>query len=267
MLLVEHDMDFVMSLADRIVVLDFGVKDFRRPAGGGARGSRVREAYLGNRYETTCCSPPATCASPMAASRPCAAVTIERRRARSSRSSNGASKTTLLNAIMGVLPSSGVVSLRGCADPADAARGARRARPCLVPERRRLFANMSVADNLELGGFRRSGRRARRRWNRSRALSRAEGAAGQEAGTCPAASGRCSPWGPRADGAPAPLMLGRTESRTCAASSCATCSTSYGTCAARRDDPLVEQNARAALQIADYAYVLELAAVSAQGHG
>ena len=69
---------------------------------------------------------------------------------------NGAGKTTLLNAIMGVRPATGAIAFDGediGAVPLETrvARGL-----CLVPERRELFSSMSVADNLLLGGFRRT---------------------------------------------------------------------------------------------------------------
>lgn len=65
---------------------------------------------------------------------------------------NGAGKTTLLNAIMGVVPSSGAVLYEGRSAPRSI-EGRVSAGMCLVPERRELFATMTVEDNLELGGF------------------------------------------------------------------------------------------------------------------
>ena len=51
-LLVEHDMEFVMGLVDRIVVMDFGSQAGRGRSGRGARRSAVQEAYLGRRGMT-----------------------------------------------------------------------------------------------------------------------------------------------------------------------------------------------------------------------
>ncbi|GGL87643.1 ABC transporter ATP-binding protein [Deinococcus aerolatus] len=66
---------------------------------------------------------------------------------------NGAGKTTLMNSVMGILPSTGELlyegqSLRGVPLETRVARGI-----SLVPERRDLFASMSVADNLTLGAY------------------------------------------------------------------------------------------------------------------
>ena len=46
-LLVEHDMDFVMTLVDRIVVLDFGSKLCEGEPAAIRSDARVQEAYLG----------------------------------------------------------------------------------------------------------------------------------------------------------------------------------------------------------------------------
>jgi branched-chain amino acid transport system ATP-binding protein len=68
---------------------------------------------------------------------------------------NGAGKTTLLNAIMGVIPSRGAIRYNGAPVP-DTIEGRVAAGLCLVPERRELFGTMTVEDNIELGGFLRS---------------------------------------------------------------------------------------------------------------
>lgn len=68
---------------------------------------------------------------------------------------NGAGKTTLLNAIMGVVPSSGAIVYDGKPVPGSV-EGRVAAGLCLVPERRELFGSMTVEDNIELGGFLRS---------------------------------------------------------------------------------------------------------------
>ena len=66
---------------------------------------------------------------------------------------NGAGKSSLLNALMGLVPCSGGLSLAG----ADIARLAVEDRValgmCLVPESRELFTEMSVLDNLILGTY------------------------------------------------------------------------------------------------------------------
>ena len=72
---------------------------------------------------------------------------------------NGAGKSTLVNAIGGVLrPTAGMIRF----DTVDITRIASyevcEAGIAIVPEGRRLFTDMSVIENLELGGFRRGAR-------------------------------------------------------------------------------------------------------------
>jgi branched-chain amino acid transport system ATP-binding protein len=75
---------------------------------------------------------------------------------------NGAGKTTLLKTVSGLLrPESGDISYRG--------RNINKERPdrlvqmgiCMVPEGRRVFPNLSVKENLELGAYTVSRRRLR----------------------------------------------------------------------------------------------------------
>jgi len=73
---------------------------------------------------------------------------------------NGAGKTTLLAALMGLLPAKGETrydgsDLSGLTTEERVRRGI-----CLVPERRELFTEMTVADNLVLGAYTRWNERA-----------------------------------------------------------------------------------------------------------
>ncbi|MBS0451723.1 MAG: ABC transporter ATP-binding protein [Proteobacteria bacterium] len=66
---------------------------------------------------------------------------------------NGAGKTTLLAAAMGLLPSKGVLrfegeDLHGLDVESRVERGL-----CLVPEKRELFGELTVLDNLQLGAY------------------------------------------------------------------------------------------------------------------
>jgi branched-chain amino acid transport system ATP-binding protein len=69
---------------------------------------------------------------------------------------NGAGKTTMLNAAMGIVHCSGTILFEGRPAPRSV-EGRVLAGMCLVPERRELFAPMTVEENLELGGFLRRG--------------------------------------------------------------------------------------------------------------
>ena len=66
---------------------------------------------------------------------------------------NGAGKTTLLAAIAGLLPAQGMIRCFGEAATAWPVEERVGRGLVLVPEKRELFASMSVADNLQLGGF------------------------------------------------------------------------------------------------------------------
>jgi branched-chain amino acid transport system ATP-binding protein len=71
---------------------------------------------------------------------------------------NGAGKTTLMRTISGVQPAS-AGTLRYCGDDITRLSPDRRVRAgiCQVPEGRQVFGPMSVEDNLRIGGYTRSG--------------------------------------------------------------------------------------------------------------
>jgi branched-chain amino acid transport system ATP-binding protein len=66
---------------------------------------------------------------------------------------NGAGKTTLLAALMGLLPAKGGIRYQGNDCTGLLTEERVRAGICLVPERRELFTEMTVEDNLVLGAY------------------------------------------------------------------------------------------------------------------
>jgi branched-chain amino acid transport system ATP-binding protein len=81
---------------------------------------------------------------------------------------NGAGKTTLVNAIVGLVSvRSGSIRVNGWEGAGVPAHRVSRRRVAIVPEERRIFPEMSVRDNLDIGAFRRplrGGAKERREW-------------------------------------------------------------------------------------------------------
>ncbi|UGA42477.1 ABC transporter ATP-binding protein [Bradyrhizobium quebecense] len=172
---------------------------------------------------------------------------------------NGAGKTTLLNAIMGVLPLRGRTTFAGV-DMASLDIEDRVATGLsLVPEHRELFGTMNVEDNLELGAFRIAKATAARSLERVYTLfPRLKERRKQLAGTLSGGEQQMLAMGRALMGAPRLLMLDE-PSLGLAPIIVADIFRIVGELrAAGVSVLLVEQNAQAALQIADRAYVMEL---------
>jgi branched-chain amino acid transport system ATP-binding protein len=172
---------------------------------------------------------------------------------------NGAGKTTLLNAIMGILPLKGRIAFAA----EDVARLEIEDRVAaglsLVPEHRELFASMNVEDNLELGAFRVTKARAASAFERVYALfPRLKERRKQLAGTLSGGEQQMLAMGRALMGAPKLLMLDEPSLGLAPLIVADIFRTIGELRAAGVSVLLVEQNAQAALAIADRAYVMEL---------
>jgi branched-chain amino acid transport system ATP-binding protein len=173
---------------------------------------------------------------------------------------NGAGKSTLLGAVMGLLPHAGEVRFAG-RDLAGVPVEARVQRGlCLVPERRELFGELAVEDNLLLGAFQRSRRRARLEPDLRaiyRRFPRLEERAGQLAGTLSGGERQMLALGRALMARPKLLMLDEPSLGLAPLVVREVFRAIAELRAAGVSILLIEQNARAALEVADYGYVLE----------
>jgi branched-chain amino acid transport system ATP-binding protein len=177
---------------------------------------------------------------------------------------NGAGKSSLLRALMGALPHTGTIRYAGTDWSTRALEDRVDAGLYLVPEERALFTDLTVDENLVLGAFRR-----RREGSRALAASRLEiydlfprlrERSRQLAGTLSGGERQMLALGRALMGRPKLLMLDEPSLGLAPR----IVREVFRTIVSLRERGVsllvVEQNARAALQIADYGYVIE------QGH-
>jgi branched-chain amino acid transport system ATP-binding protein len=186
---------------------------------------------------------------------------------------NGAGKSTLLNSIMGSLPASGSSSgsVQYLGSDISNWQVERRVSDgiSLVPERRELFSSMSVEDNLLLGGFRlyRAGKHG---WRETinevyDLFPRLRERRSQQAGTLSGGERQMLAVGRALMAQPQLLMLDEPSLGLAPR----IVREIFQIIARLRSTGvailLVEQNARAALQVADYGYVLETGEIVLEG--
>ena len=182
---------------------------------------------------------------------------------------NGAGKWTLLNALMGVLQSRGTVEYDGAPIGLRSLEERVLLGMALVPETRALFGTMSVEDNLLLGAYRQV-----RLGHKDSAKSldevfvlfpRLRERRAQLAGTLSGGERQMLAVGRALMGKPRLLMLDEPSLGLAPL----VVRDIFATIAALRATGvtilLVEQNARAALEVADYGYVLEMGEIALEG--
>jgi len=184
-LLVEHDMRLVMNLAQRVIVLNFGEKLAEGNPHEIQNHPQVIAAYLGDATSRAAqaAHPRPRAPANRSGNRPKDAaplLEIENLtacygslRALDSISlhvnpseivaivgANGAGKTTLVNSIAGLLPPrEGAIRFRG--KTYSTTESSIAAGIVLVPERRQIFSTLTVRENLLLGAFQHRGARAK----------------------------------------------------------------------------------------------------------
>ena len=182
---------------------------------------------------------------------------------------NGAGKSTLLNALMGVPPSRGKIEYDGKSLALMSLEERVMAGIALVPETRALFATMPVEDNLRLGAYRqfRLGQK-----NSDAALDevyalfpRLKERRAQLAGTLSGGERQMLAVGRALMSKPSLLMLDEPSLGLAPLVVRDIFKTISGLRATGVTILLVEQNARAALQVAEYGYVLETGRVALEG--
>ncbi|MCK6385126.1 MAG: ABC transporter ATP-binding protein [Rhodocyclaceae bacterium] len=182
---------------------------------------------------------------------------------------NGAGKTTMLGAIMGLLPSKGEIQFQDEVQRDIEVEHLVAMGMTLVPEKRELFGEMSVEDNLLLGAFQRY-RHGDRDEGKTMAqvfgtFPRLKERRAQLAGTLSGGERQMLAVGRALMAKPKLLML---DEPSLGLAPLIVREIFHIIADLKKTGVailLVEQNARAALQIADYGYVLETGSVALEG--
>ena len=182
---------------------------------------------------------------------------------------NGAGKTTTLSAIMGLLPSRGDVAFDGSIEAVPEVERMVVRGMNLVPEKRELFGSMTIEDNLLLGAFQRhrTGHRDHLQTMEEvyALFPRLKERRTQAAGTMSGGERQMLAVGRALMAKPKLLML---DEPSLGLAPLIVREIFRIIAELRRRGVsilLVEQNARAALQVADYAYVLENGGIKMHG--
>ncbi len=181
---------------------------------------------------------------------------------------NGAGKTTLLKAIAGVIANCGAVEFNG-EDITRASVSDRVAKGlALVPEGRHLFPDMTVEENIELGGFLVGrGDRRRRIDTVMQLFPRLAERRRQFAGTMSGGEQQMLAIGRALVSAPRLLMLDEPSLGLAPKIVAELFKIVRDINASGISVLLVEQNVRQAMRVASYSYVLERGSIAAEGSG
>jgi len=173
---------------------------------------------------------------------------------------NGAGKSTLLGAVMGLLECTGEVRFGGRVLGSEPVESRVQRGLCLVPERRELFGELEVEDNLVLGAFPRTRRRSLIEPDLEAVYARfprLKERRAQLAGTLSGGERQMVALGRALMARPKLLMLDEPSLGLAPLIVREVFHVITELRAAGVSILLIEQNARAALQVADYGYVLE----------